>query len=147
MLNHLLPPRGKVATTTRFFSPGRIPVCHNLHVSDRVFQPRRLRQQHCYLPRRRRRRRHTCPPRDISRVSARCTISSVPFMMYVVTFCLLAGGLKMVLRSRIPVRDMCSVRGIGVAVRVSTSTPVVKTLRRVRGDAKKKEKRGRGGRG
>lgn len=64
-------------------------------------------------------------------------------MMYVVTFCRLAGGLKMVLRSRIPVRDMCSVRGIGVAVRVSTSTPVVKTLRRVRGDAKKKEKRGR----
>lgn len=71
---------------------------------------------------------HTCPPLDISLVRARCTISSVPFMMYVVTFWRPEGGLKMVLRSRIPVRDMWRVRGIGVAVSVSTSTPVVKTF-------------------
>lgn len=70
----------------------------------------------------------TCPPRFISRFSACATTSSVPFMMYVVTFCRPTGGLNIVLRSRMPVRDMCSVRGIGVAVSVKTSTPVANTL-------------------
>lgn len=56
-------------------------------------------------------------------------MSSVAFIMYVVTFCLPSGGLKIVLRSRMPVRDMCSVLGMGVAVRVRTSTPVDKTYR------------------
>jgi hypothetical protein len=33
-----------------------------------------------------------------------------------------SGGVSMTLMSRAPLRDMCSVRGMGVAVRVSTST-------------------------
>lgn len=73
--------------------------------------------------------RPTCPPLAISLVRARFMMSSVAFMMYVVTFCRPFGGLKIVLRSRMPVRDMCRVLGMGVAVRVSTSTPVVRTLK------------------
>ena len=74
------------------------------------------------MPRTRLWTKKTCPPRSISRrIAWRISVSSYSAMVVWIGR-RSSGGVSMVLRSRTPVMLMCSVRGIGVAVSVSTST-------------------------
>ena len=66
--------------------------------------------------------RNTCPPLSISRKIASRTSDSSYSEMVVFIGNLSSGGVSMVLISLTPDSDMYSVRGMGVAVRVSTST-------------------------
>ncbi len=68
-------------------------------------------------------RKNAWPPRASSASSARATVSSVSRTMRVSTATRSCGGVRSSDRSRTPVIAMCSVRGIGVALSVSTSAP------------------------
>src|SRR5437667_59306 len=67
-------------------------------------------------------RKKTCPPRASSRSMASLIVAPSNFETEVRMARRSTGGVPMIERSRIPIIDMCSVRGIGVAVSVSTST-------------------------
>ena len=67
-------------------------------------------------------KKKTCPPRFSSRWMALRMIFSSNSITVVSIGSRSCGGVSMVLMSRAPVRAMCSVRGIGVAVSVNTST-------------------------
>ena len=68
--------------------------------------------------------KNTCPSRSSSRRMASATARSSYSPTKVRMGCRSAGGVSIRLRSRIPVNDISRVRGIGVAVRVRTSTSV-----------------------
>ena len=64
---------------------------------------------------------NTCPPRESSRIHASRISVSVSSTTYVCTGKRSVGGVCMVEISRIPERDICNVRGMGVAVIVRQS--------------------------
>ena len=64
----------------------------------------------------------TCPPRLVSKLTASPTRLSSITDTVVRMGCRLAGGVVRLLRSRAPMSENCSVRGIGVALIVSVST-------------------------
>ena len=72
----------------------------------------------------------TCPPRFSSRSIASLMTARLKAVTTVSTGSRSSGGVSITDRSRTPERAMCSVRGIGVAVRVSTSTAVRSCLMR-----------------
>ena len=71
---------------------------------------------------------NTCPPLASSRVMALRRISSSYGVTYVCTGNLSPGGSSIRLMSLMPVSDMLSVRGIGVADSVSTSMLLLSSL-------------------
>ena len=66
--------------------------------------------------------KNTCPPRLSSRATASRIKISSNTCSSVVTGWRLGGGVAITLRSRAPISEKCSVRGIGVAESVSVST-------------------------
>ena len=72
----------------------------------------------------------TCPPRRTSRRIASRISASSKRQTWVRIASRSAGGVSMTERSRRPVKAICSVRGIGVAVSVSTSTVFFSCLMR-----------------
>ena len=78
----------------------------------------------CSMPCTRLCTKYTCPLRSSSRRIAWRTSVSSNSPTKVLIGRRSSGGVSIVLRSRTPVRHMCRVRGMGVAVRVSTSTSV-----------------------
>ena len=67
-------------------------------------------------------RKNVCPSRASSRLIAELTSSSSYSPTYVRTGRRPSGGVSITVMSRSPARDIWSVRGIGVADRLSTST-------------------------
>ena len=76
----------------------------------------------CWMVRTRLWRKKTWPPRSISRRMASRIVSSLYSETKVLTGSRASGGVFITLISRIPVKAMCRVRGMGVALRVRTST-------------------------
>ncbi len=72
----------------------------------------------------------TCPPRFSSRSIASLITVRLNAVTTVSTGSRSSGGVSITERSRTPDSAMCRVRGIGVAVRVSTSTEVRSCLSR-----------------
>ena len=72
--------------------------------------------------------KYTCPPRETSYAMASRIVSSLNCTISVNTGCLFGGGVFMILKSRAPIKENCSVLGIGVAVSVNVSTVVFKVF-------------------